>query len=87
MQDKNPLRVIERPGEGLALIEPFVRLHTHDLPLRPVLWSQTNGLRKPAPCEICHREIKIGEKAYRPLTNGNDRYCRICPECVEKEGA
>lgn len=61
---------VERLAEGLVMI-------------RSMLWSQTSGIRKAARCKKCSRQMKIGEKAYRPLTNGIDRQDRICPKCIE----
>jgi hypothetical protein len=39
-------------------------------------------MRKKHVCRVCKQEIVSGAKAYRPITNSDNRYHRICPECI-----
>lgn len=84
MYDRNPVRLKERPSEGLALLEYFVRLHTSDTPLHTLLWSRVRA-RKDFRCYMCGKAITAGKgmEAYRPMTNGDERGDRICVPCIE----
>lgn len=71
------LIVKERVSDGLVLCnhmvfgEPFLDL-----------WTKCNA-RKYSICEISGKEIKPGDKIYRPITNGSNRMYRALAEAVE----
>ncbi|GAI53761.1 unnamed protein product [marine sediment metagenome] len=46
------------------------------------LWAMCK-VRKDHVCVITGKPIKKGEDAYRPITNGGNRYERISPEFFE----
>ncbi len=46
------------------------------------LWTICK-VRKDHKCVITGKPIKKGEQAYRPITNGGNRYERIIPEFFE----
>ena len=46
------------------------------------LWS-TCKVRKEHVCVITGKPIKKGQQAYRPITNGGNRYERIAPAFFE----
>jgi len=39
-------------------------------------------LRKPKPCALCGVELKVGDRVYRPITNGYNRMHRLCVACI-----
>jgi hypothetical protein len=41
----------------------------------------TKKVRESRRCYVC--DGPIGEKGYRPITNGNNRQERICPACID----
>lgn len=47
------------------------------------LWTLVK-IRKARECSVCRGKIDKGSEAFRPLTNGNNRYHRIHPECIPK---
>lgn len=44
----------------------------------------TTELRKSKPCALCKVELKPGDTAYSPITNGYNRMHRLCVACVEE---
>ena len=40
------------------------------------------NLRKPKPCALCGVALKVGDRVYRPITNGYNRMHRLCVACV-----
>lgn len=72
------IRVVNRPGPGIANIEFDGDVY---------LWA-TAKLRaeKRGPerkCPECGRHLLAGETAYRPMGNKAYRYQRMCVPCVE----
>ncbi len=49
-------------------------------------WWTECKVRKVHVCVITGKAIKKGEQAYRPITNGGNRYERIVPEFFEANG-
>lgn len=65
-------RVVERLSEKLVGVTgPYGRQ----------LWT-SQPLRKPNRCAACRKDMKVGESAFRPMTNGRNRADRICEGCV-----
>lgn len=62
------------PSEGLAVLWTLAGQQ---------LWTLVKT-RKPRKCSVCRGEIAIGTGAFRPLTNGNNRYHRIHPGCIPR---
>jgi len=68
-------KIVKHPGEGILLI-----LSSYEGKQLWVLSEQT--VRKNHECKICSRTISKGkDRAYRPITNLNNRMDRICSEC------
>ncbi len=67
-------KVVERPGEGLAIL---VSIYGRQL------WAKGKmRVHKSTKCAIC--EQCVGKFAYRPITNLSNRMNRICIPCIEK---
>lgn len=49
----------------------------------PKIWTECT-VRKEHNCIVCDGKIVIGQRAHRPITNGNNRMHRICPDCILK---
>jgi RNase P subunit RPR2 len=49
---------------------------------KTVLWSICT-MRKLHHCDKCKVALVVGERAWRPITNGNDRMNRLCVSCVD----
>jgi hypothetical protein len=66
---------LEHPGDGIYLLfhQEFGRQ----------VWTKAKT-RKVWECEVCRKRIEKGQVAYRPITNGYNRMCRICEECMEQ---
>jgi hypothetical protein len=47
------------------------------------LWAAIT-LRKNKDCFVCEIAMPRGGKAYRPITNGDNRMDRLCVSCVER---
>lgn len=48
------------------------------------VWSRAK-LRKAKQCRVCGRRMLVGDRAYRPITNGQNRWHRMCLSCVETQ--
>jgi RNase P subunit RPR2 len=50
---------------------------------KTALWSICK-LNKLHHCDKCKVALVVGERAWRPITNGNDRMNRLCVSCVDR---
>ena len=57
----------------------LVVLESREFP--PKMWTECT-VRKYHRCVACNGNIKKGRRAYRPITNGNNRMDRICIACI-----
>jgi hypothetical protein len=69
-----PYRNVAVLNEGLVRIE-HPRYGTH-------LWTGGNVRGASKRCENCRKDLKSGERAFKPLSNGLNRGDRLCPECA-----
>jgi len=46
------------------------------------LWD-VGKLRKARKCADCEKQLAPGDQAYKPVTNKNYRYIRVCVPCVQ----
>lgn len=47
-------------------------------------WA-SGTLRKAKQCALCHHLIGVGERAWHPIGNGNNRWMRICCTCLNEK--
>lgn len=47
------------------------------------IWTQIKT-RKVHRCAICRQQHQAGAEMFRPITNGTNRWERICPGCMHR---
>ena len=67
--------LIERPSTGLVRLSS--QKHGQQL------WTLGKMRGHMRICEVCRRDLRSGDDAYRPMTNGYNRSLRICVSCID----
>jgi len=63
----------------------FMETESHGQIFRQV-WTASK-VRKNVSCAYCSKEIKVGQYAFRPMTNLDNRSARICTSHIYKNKA